>query len=227
MSTPFMEHGQHPATWVGAAIPRPLMVALEKRGGIPHTVRGEIGRQIEGGVAPQRLRDRVERRWFLRYSHLTGEALLSRADDIALELVLPPQCPRGACEDGWLLDDSGSCPECLPSATVVDVADNLSHGRQAGPETYRRAAASVRAQLRSGHRSLHAAEERARAERDEHGRRVPVTMRCAGCQETVVPALRWQGRPYCRPCLGSCRGCSAIQPVVMLSEEHLCADCGA
>ncbi|WP_405363334.1 hypothetical protein OG535_38225 [Kitasatospora sp. NBC_00085] len=225
MSSPFMEHGQHPAVWVGAAIPSPLMAALGKRGGIPQTVRGEIGRQLEGGVSPQRLRDRVERRWFLRYSHLTGEALLSRADEIALELVLPPQCPRGVCEDGWLLDDTGSCPECLPNATVVDVADDVSDGRQAGPETYRRAAAAVRARMRGGHRSLHAAEERARTERHEHGRRIPVTMQCAGCRQNAVPALRWQGRPYCRPCLDSCRGCAVIQPVATLSAEHLCAAC--
>jgi hypothetical protein len=226
-----MAAGQDPIVWVTAAIPRPLMAALQQRGGVPHQVRLEVDRQLRAGVQPQVIRDRLERRWFLRYSNLTGRDLLERADGIALEIVEPPACPAQRCEDGQLLDDSGSCPVCRPNGTTVNFTGS-DRGERATPAAYQRAAAGIRSRLREGHRSLQAAEERARAEgghavveRDERGRRVPVTMLCAGCGEVGVPALRWEGRPYCSPCLGQCRGCSKVHPLRVLDDGRLCPEC--
>jgi hypothetical protein len=159
-----MAAGQDPIVWVTAAIPRPLMAALQQRGGVPHQVRLEVDRQLRAGVQPQVIRDRLERRWFLRYSNLTGRDLLERADGIALEIVEPPACPAQRCEDGQLLDDSGSCPVCRPNGTTVNFTGS-DRGERATPAAYQRAAAGIRSRLREGHRSLQAAEERARASR--------------------------------------------------------------
>jgi hypothetical protein len=194
-------------------------------------VRLEVDRQLRAGIRPQAIRDRLERRWFLRYSNLTGRDLLERADDIAMLLVEPASCPAQRCDDGWLIDDSGSCPVCRPNGTTVHFTGS-DRGERATPAAYQRAAAGIRSRLREGHRSLQAAEERARAEgghavggRDERGRRVPVTMVCTGCGEQSVPALRWEGRPYCSPCLGQCRGCSKVYPLRVLDGGRLCREC--
>jgi len=231
VTTPYIGPGQHPAAWISAAIPSPLMRALERRGGIPHTVRGSLTQQLEDGIPPQRLRDRIERRWFLHHAHTSGSDLLVRADEIALQLVAPPEC-RPGCEDGWMLDDSGSCAACKPNGTRVDITGNESDGPRSSPTTYGRAAASVRNRMRDGRRSLQAAEERAHAEhdhvpvqRDERGRRIPVTAICAGCREEAVPVLRQGEDVYCRPCVGSCLGCSKVHPLTSLEDAGVCAAC--
>jgi hypothetical protein len=75
--------------------------------------------QLLGQRTAAELRDRIERRWFGRYSNLTGPELETRADKIAWELLVPGSCPAPDCEDGWLRDDSGSCPRCRKASSVV------------------------------------------------------------------------------------------------------------
>jgi len=149
---PYLAHGQHPAVWVAAAIPGPLMRALEKHGGVPHAVRQDIAAQLADGVPGALLRERVERRWFERYAHLTGRELLERADEIALGLVAAPECPLG-CEDGWVVEESRVCAWCRPNGTVVDVRlDEEDGGRRLGPAEHAARAAEVRAAMRAGRR---------------------------------------------------------------------------
>ncbi|GAA1073402.1 MULTISPECIES: hypothetical protein [Kitasatospora] len=152
MSSAFPARGQDPAVWAAAAVPGPLMRALDQRGGLPHTVRQDIARQLAEGTPATRLRDRMERRWWERYAQLTAPELLQRADDIALDLVAAPTCPLG-CEDGWLPDESRVCPWCRPNNTVIDVApDEEPAGRRLEPEEQARRAAEVRAAMRAGRR---------------------------------------------------------------------------
>jgi hypothetical protein len=212
------------------ALPSPLARALEKRGGVPRSARACIDEQLAQGVPAQRLRDRIERRWFMHYSNLTAREIGPRADDLALELVAPTGC-RPDCEDGSLLDDSRSCPDCTTPRTQIAFTGD-DRGPRATEDGYRQAAAGIRQEMRTGRRSLNAAEERARAERgdvpdqrDARGRRIPETALCAGCRQDVVPVKRWQEQMYCRSCVDACRACSAIHPVTELDDRLLCDDC--
>ncbi|MFD9127756.1 hypothetical protein [Kitasatospora sp. NPDC059571] len=150
MSSPFPALGQDPAAWVAAAVPGPLMRALDRRGGMPHGMRQEIARQLADGTSAARLRERIERRWWERYAHLPGPDLLERADDIALDLVAVPTCPLG-CEDGWLIEQSRVCPWCRPNGTVIDVHEE-DGGRRLDADGQARRAAEVRAAMRANRR---------------------------------------------------------------------------
>lgn len=115
--TGFRSPGQSPATWVVQGMPGPLGEVLGKRGGVPHNVFRLIDQQLQYRSADE-LRDRIERRWFGRFSNLTGPELQERADQIAWDLLVPGDCPAADCEDGWLRDDSGSCPQCRKGGSV-------------------------------------------------------------------------------------------------------------
>ncbi|MFC8448158.1 hypothetical protein [Kitasatospora sp. NPDC057223] len=150
MSTPYMPQGQHPAVWVTEGLPGPLLAALVRRGGIPHDVRtlvlDQLGRRSAGD-----LRLRAERRWFQRYSNLTGPEIADRADRLAYELLAPSGCEVALCEDGWLLDDSGSC-RCRPSRSVVDTTGSEGTGRpRSSPEFVTEVVAALRAERRRVH----------------------------------------------------------------------------
>ncbi|WP_354644068.1 hypothetical protein [Kitasatospora camelliae] len=153
MRNPYMARGQDPAGWVTETFPGPLRRALEQHGGVPHTVRAVVARQLPLRTAEQ-LRERIERRWYERYAHLPGQELLDRADEIAVELVREPGCEiSNRCEDGWLLDEEAICAWCQPSGTVFDVREpDLAGGRRSSPETVSRMAAEIRASMRAGRR---------------------------------------------------------------------------
>jgi hypothetical protein len=153
MPTPYLAQGRDPATWVLEAIPRPLRTVLEQRGGIPHAVRLTAHQQLDVR-SPEQLRERIERRWYERFSHLPGAELAERADGIALELVAAAGCEVSVmCEDGWLLDQDAVCSWCRPSGTVFDIrADNVPDGRRLPPDVVAARAAKVRAAMRSSRR---------------------------------------------------------------------------
>ncbi|MEY9844098.1 hypothetical protein [Streptacidiphilus sp. MAP5-3] len=115
--TAFQRPGQSPAVWVLQAMPGPLTEVLGKRGGVPHNVFRLVDQQLQYRTAAE-LRDRIERRWFKLFSNLTQPELKARADQIAWDLVAPGDCPAPECEDGWLRDDSGSCPHCRKPSSV-------------------------------------------------------------------------------------------------------------
>ncbi|MEU9132223.1 hypothetical protein AB0D08_29630 [Kitasatospora sp. NPDC048540] len=166
MTTPYVGPGSNPVDWVTSHYPRPLRIALERRGGIPHTARNTVVRQL-GRRTPEQLRERIERRWYQRFAHLSAPELLERADDIAVQLVELPDCEvSDRCEDGWLLDEEANCTWCLPSGTVFDLPrEDVGDGRRSSAETVARMAGSIRDRMRQGRRSLPAAAERARSER--------------------------------------------------------------
>jgi hypothetical protein len=149
MTTPYLVQGRDPVAWVTEAFARPLLAALEQRGGVPHSVRSVVGQQLTVR-SPAQLRERVERRWFERFAHLSGQALLERADEIAVDLVAAPGCELSVwCEDGWLLDEDMVCMWCRPSGTVFDMTEeDGSEGRRSSPETAARMAAEIRASMR-------------------------------------------------------------------------------
>ncbi|MEV4614613.1 hypothetical protein AB0K43_18745 [Kitasatospora sp. NPDC049258] len=166
MTVPYIGPGSNPTDWVTRHYPGPLRAALEQRGGVPHSARSIVARQLSMRSAEQ-LRERIERRWYQRYAHLTGPVLLARADEIAEMLVAAPDCEvSDRCEDGWLLDEEANCTWCRPSRTEFDLTgQDETEGRRASPDTVARMAGSIRAQLREGRRSVRAATERARVER--------------------------------------------------------------
>ncbi|MFC6599057.1 hypothetical protein [Kitasatospora paranensis] len=152
MSSAFPARGQDAVAWVAAAMPGPMMRALDLRGGVPHGVRQEIARQLAEGASAARLRERIERRWWDRFAQLPGPELLERADEIVLALVAEPTCPLG-CEDGWLLEQSRVCPWCRPNGTVIDVSpDEEPGGRRLDADGQARRAAEVRALMRASRR---------------------------------------------------------------------------
>ncbi len=68
---PRYPQGQHPAVWVTQAYPTVLQAALARHGGIPHAVRELVLQQLHHRT-PGELRERIERRFFARFSHLPG-----------------------------------------------------------------------------------------------------------------------------------------------------------
>ncbi len=150
MSTPYMPQGQHPAVWVTEGLPGPLLAALVRRGGIPHDVRTLVLDQL-GQRSADDLRLRAERRWYQRYSNLTGPEIADRADRLAYELLAPSGCEVALCEDGWLLDDSGSC-RCRPARPVIDTTGGEGTGRpRSSPEFVTEMVAALRTQRRRVH----------------------------------------------------------------------------
>lgn len=153
MAIPYMAQGQDPVGWVTEAYPRPLRAALAQRGGIPHSVRTVVAQQLTLRTAEQ-LRERIERRWYGSYAHLTGPELLARADELAERLVGTPGCEVSLrCEDGWLLDQEANCMWCRPSRTEFHVyEDEETDGRRSSPETVSRMAAEIRTSMRTNRR---------------------------------------------------------------------------
>ncbi|RAG85908.1 hypothetical protein DN069_09020 [Streptacidiphilus pinicola] len=108
--------------WVLQAMPGPLTEVLGRRGGVPHTVVRLVEQQLLCRTADE-LRERIERRWFKLFSNLSGPELVRRGDQLAWDLLAPGECPSPACEDGWLRDDSGSCPRCRKASSVIHMTD--------------------------------------------------------------------------------------------------------
>ncbi|GGV45760.1 hypothetical protein GCM10010495_74220 [Kitasatospora herbaricolor] len=151
MGPAYVPPGQHPAVWVTEGLPGPLLAALVRHGGIPHTVRTLVIDQLKHR-GPEDLRLRAERRWFQRYSHLTGPEIAERADRLAYDLLAPSGCEVAQCEDGWLLDDSGGCHRCRIRRTVVDTTlAEPSGGPRSSPEYVTDVVAAMRAQRRRTH----------------------------------------------------------------------------
>ncbi|MEY9877941.1 glutaredoxin [Streptacidiphilus sp. MAP12-33] len=117
MTVPFQSPGQLPAVWVLQAMPGPLTEALRQHGGVPNNVFRLVDQQLQYRTAVE-LRERIERRWYKLFSNLTGPELVQRGDQIAWDLLAPNDCSSPACEDGWLRDDSGSCPQCRKTSSV-------------------------------------------------------------------------------------------------------------
>ncbi|MET9396058.1 hypothetical protein [Kitasatospora sp. NPDC002965] len=74
--------GQLPAVWVTESYPPVLRAALTSRSGIPVAARELVIEQL-GHRTPGELRERVERRFFARFSHLPSGEITERADEIA------------------------------------------------------------------------------------------------------------------------------------------------
>lgn len=148
MTTPFQRPQQHPAAWVTEGLPGALKDALVQRGGIPHRVRELVLDQLQYRTATE-LRDRIERRWFLRFSNLTGPEIAQRADTIVYELLAAGDCTSLHCEDGWLRDDSGSCPKCRKNRSQFNMRpEDLAVDRRASPEFAAQVAAALRQERR-------------------------------------------------------------------------------
>jgi hypothetical protein len=122
VTVPFQSPGQSPAVWVLQAMPSPLTEVLAKRGGVPHNVLRLAEQQLQYRTAVE-LRERIERRWFKFFSNLTGPELGQRGDKIAWDLLTPGDCSSPNCEDGWLRDDSGSCPQCRKTSSVFHMTN--------------------------------------------------------------------------------------------------------
>ncbi|MFH8753371.1 hypothetical protein ACH4GK_37690 [Streptomyces rimosus] len=107
--------GADPVRFVLTALPRPLLRALAGRipAGIYQTISAELAHR-----KPTDLRDRIERRWYLRWSHALAERDPETKtprwapDHIALRLVAPSPCPGPDCEDGRRLATDTTCPLC-------------------------------------------------------------------------------------------------------------------
>jgi hypothetical protein len=148
MSTPYQPQGRPPEVWVMEGYPLPLLTALRHRGGLPHTVPPVLREQLAVRT-PAQLRERIERRWFLRFSHLPGPDLVSRADEIALVLVVSGVCGDLQCEDGWLLDAGVSCGRCRPTRCRFDMrSEDFPDGGQSSAVEVARVASAIRAELR-------------------------------------------------------------------------------
>ncbi|MFJ1757334.1 hypothetical protein [Kitasatospora sp. NPDC088134] len=152
MTTPYSPSpGRDPVQWVMGHYPGPLVnVLTDYHGGLPADVRQIITDQLRQGVrTPERLADRVEQRWFLRYSRLTRDELRRRADEIAIALVAPSDCTDPDCEDGLLLTGSRTCRLCLPARSEINMrAEDVPDGRRSTPAAVNGAASAIRAQLR-------------------------------------------------------------------------------
>jgi len=147
----YIAQGQHPGAWVAEGFPTPLLTALKGLGGIPHGVRPVILSELERR-SPSELRERIERRWYLRYSNLTGPEITDRADEIAIALVQPSGCPEPRCEDGWLLDSGSSCGLCRPSRSRFDARpEDLRLDGPTTPGYGSQTAAALRDQIRRTH----------------------------------------------------------------------------
>ncbi|MFJ4679267.1 hypothetical protein [Kitasatospora sp. NPDC088783] len=140
--------GRHPAVWVTDALPPVLQAALARRGGIPRSVRETVLDQLYHRSAGE-LRERIERRWSARFSHLDAGRIAENADEIALDLVAAPSCPEPRCEDGWLLDEhdsAGGCPRCRRRRIESNALP--ADAPPAAPARQRAAAQQIRQQLR-------------------------------------------------------------------------------
>lgn len=133
----------NPPRYVLQALPQPLMQAFGGR--VPQSVQElihqELGRRTAGG-----LRERIERRWNLRWAHALNEKDEDgrrrwSAQDIAEQLLRPGQCADPQCEDGHLITTDAPCGRCRQPTHrfVTSVADHT-----ATPDHARATAAGIR-----------------------------------------------------------------------------------
>ncbi|MFJ9396134.1 hypothetical protein ACIRQT_14815 [Streptomyces californicus] len=137
----------NPRGYVLQALPPQLLQALGGR--VPSTVHDLIHQEIAVRSAAQ-LRERIERRWNLRWSHALGELDEDgrrrwSAQDIAEQLLRPGSCTDRQCEDGYHIVTDAPCPHCRQPMHrfVTSVAD-----RTATSEHARSAAADIRRAMR-------------------------------------------------------------------------------
>ncbi|MFB7383158.1 hypothetical protein ACFC6U_39750 [Kitasatospora purpeofusca] len=162
--------GLHPGVWVTQAYPPVLAAALQRRGGIPVAVREAVLDQL-GHRSPATLRERIERRWWARWSHLPAGEIAERADDIAYALVAEPGCPEPRCEDGWLLDTDHGCPRCRQR--TVDTAAVAPAGPPAARTTVAAAAAAIRQTILTSRTAAHHRQARHDQRAQQHDPRPP------------------------------------------------------
>ncbi|GAA3011868.1 hypothetical protein GCM10020229_24110 [Kitasatospora albolonga] len=162
--------GQRPDVWVTEAFPPALQRALAARGGVPVPVHDLVLHQLHQRT-PAELRERIERRWYLRFSQLTAAQITERTDEIALDLIAPGTCPDPWCEDGWLLDQHDTargCPRCRHR--TVDTTALPADGAPASAGTVTAAVASIRHSILLARTTSHARQSRAAAQRHNHPR---------------------------------------------------------
>lgn len=97
------------------AMPRLLLNALHHR--LPAVILQVTDAELYRR-SPQQLYDRIERRWYGRWSHALGEIDAETGrnrwspDDIAYQLVAPGPCSAPDCEDGLIQGTDRACPAC-------------------------------------------------------------------------------------------------------------------
>ncbi|WP_331727299.1 hypothetical protein OG871_39985 (plasmid) [Kitasatospora sp. NBC_00374] len=143
---PHGPQGQHPAVWVTQAYPAVLQSALNRHGGIPAAVRELVLQELHHRT-PGELRERIERRFYARFSNLSGTGIAERADDIAYDLAAPPECRDPRCEDGWHLDADHGCPLCRQRRIDIQLVPAVRP--PATPEHQEEMAHLVRQQIRT------------------------------------------------------------------------------
>ncbi|MEC4015366.1 hypothetical protein [Streptomyces sp. H27-D2] len=128
-------------------MPDAMMQALGHRlpRSVPETIRDQLAHR-----SPQQLYERIERRWYSRWSHaLTEKDAEGRRrwhpDEVAVCLVRAGWCQAAGCEDGRLLDADCSCPAC----SQPEHRFTPGQGRPASPQVASRAAADMRRALLS------------------------------------------------------------------------------
>ncbi|MFJ1844372.1 MULTISPECIES: hypothetical protein [unclassified Streptomyces] len=142
--------GSDPVGYVLQALPQPLTRALGRR--FPPALLELIHRELARRSADQ-LRERLERRWNLRWSHALHEKNEDggqrwSAADVAERLLWPGSCSDPRCEDGSLVATDTACTHCrrLGHRFVPSVA-----GRAAAPDHARAAAAGIRRAMLDRH----------------------------------------------------------------------------
>ncbi|WP_299531654.1 hypothetical protein [uncultured Streptomyces sp.] len=137
---------EDPQRYVLNALPAPLMQALGHR--VPLEVH-ELIREELGARSAVQLRERIERRWNLRWAHALHELdeegrRRFTPQVIAQWLIARPDCSDRHCEDGYLLHGDVPCGRCRRPTYrfVTSVAD-----RTATPEHARASAAQIRRSL--------------------------------------------------------------------------------
>ncbi|MER6770229.1 hypothetical protein ABT389_10795 [Streptomyces bacillaris] len=134
----------NPRGYVLQALPHQLVQALGGR--IPSTVHDLIHQELERKRTAGLLRERIERRWNLRWSHALNERDEDgrrrwSAQEIAEQLLMPGSCSDPECEDGYLTTTDAPCARCRQPLHrfVTSVA-----GHTADPDHARAAAARIR-----------------------------------------------------------------------------------
>ncbi|MDH6129366.1 hypothetical protein [Kitasatospora sp. GP82] len=158
VSHPPGPQGQHPAVWVTQAYPPVLQAALARHGGLPASVRQLVLHELHHRT-PAELRERIERRWYARFSHLPAGEIADRADEIALDLAAAPACLDPRCEDGWQLDADHGCPRCRQR--LVNTNALPLDGEPASTATAAAAVASIRRTILLSRTATHAHQSKA------------------------------------------------------------------
>ena len=140
--------------FVKVASALPLALLRECGDTTPALVADTIRSELEYH-SPEELIARIERRWWTVWSNRrlsredTEDVRGYGPDDVAYWLVAPPQCANRDCEDGWLADDSGPCPECRqPNSSMNPVTIDWQPANRTDPERASVIAAEIRHELR-------------------------------------------------------------------------------